>query len=51
MTGFPTALEAARRVAGGSLTSEALVRACLDRIRERESMVMAWQHLATWTLP
>ena len=45
MTGLPTALEAARRVADGSLTSEALVRACLDHIGERESMVMAWQHL------
>ncbi len=45
MTGLPTALEAARRVADGSLTSEALVRACLDRISEREPLVQAWQHL------
>src|SRR5918997_2522872 len=47
MTGFPTALEAARRIADGSLTSEALVRACLDRIGEREPVVGAWQHLDT----
>jgi Asp-tRNA(Asn)/Glu-tRNA(Gln) amidotransferase A subunit family amidase len=45
MTGLPTALEAARRIAGGSLTSEALVRACLERIGKRESVVQAWQHL------
>ncbi len=45
MTGCPTALEAARRIADGSLTSEALVRACLDRISEREPLVQAWQHL------
>jgi Asp-tRNA(Asn)/Glu-tRNA(Gln) amidotransferase A subunit family amidase len=45
MTGLPTALEAARRIADGSLTSEALVRACLDRISEREPLVQAWQHL------
>jgi Asp-tRNA(Asn)/Glu-tRNA(Gln) amidotransferase A subunit family amidase len=45
MTGFPTALKAARRVADGSLTSEALVRACLERIGEREPLVQAWQHL------
>ena len=45
MTERPTALEAARRIADGTLTSEALVRACLDRIREREPLVQAWQHL------
>jgi Asp-tRNA(Asn)/Glu-tRNA(Gln) amidotransferase A subunit family amidase len=45
MTQFPTAFEAARRIADGSLTSEALVRACLDRIGEREPLVQAWQHL------
>jgi Asp-tRNA(Asn)/Glu-tRNA(Gln) amidotransferase A subunit family amidase len=47
MTGLPTALEAARRIADGSLTSEALVRTCLDRIGEREPVVGAWQHLDT----
>jgi Asp-tRNA(Asn)/Glu-tRNA(Gln) amidotransferase A subunit family amidase len=45
MTGLPTALEAARSIADGSLTSEALVRACLERISEREPIVQAWQHL------
>lgn len=45
MTRLPTALEAARRIADGSLTAEALVRACLERIAEREPMVQAWQHL------
>ncbi|WP_457090363.1 amidase [Microvirga sp. P5_D2] len=45
MTGLPTALEAARRIADGSLTSEALVRACLERISACESGVQAWQHL------
>jgi Asp-tRNA(Asn)/Glu-tRNA(Gln) amidotransferase A subunit family amidase len=45
MTRRPTALEAAQRIADGSLTSEALVRACLDRIGEREPQVQAWQHL------
>ena len=45
MTGCPTAIAAARRIADGTLTSEALVRACLDRIREREPLVQAWQHL------
>jgi Asp-tRNA(Asn)/Glu-tRNA(Gln) amidotransferase A subunit family amidase len=45
MTRLPTALEAARRIADGSLTSEALVRACLERISEREPVVQAWQHL------
>ncbi|MBD2750416.1 amidase [Microvirga sp. BT688] len=45
MTGRLTALDAARRIADGSLTSEALVRACLERIRAREPVVQAWQHL------
>ncbi len=45
MTRHPTALEAAQRIADGSLTSEAPVRACLDRISEREPQVQAWQHL------
>jgi Asp-tRNA(Asn)/Glu-tRNA(Gln) amidotransferase A subunit family amidase len=45
MTRLPTALEAARRIADGSLTSEALVRACLNRIEEQEPLVQAWQHL------
>jgi Asp-tRNA(Asn)/Glu-tRNA(Gln) amidotransferase A subunit family amidase len=45
MIGRFTALEAAQRIADGSLTSEALVRACLDRIGEREPVVQAWQYL------
>lgn len=45
MTPIPTALDAARRIADGSLTCEALARACLDRIAGREASVQAWQHL------
>lgn len=45
MTKIPTALEALRRFADGTLTCEALARACLERIAEREPMVQAWQHL------
>lgn len=45
MTSIPTALEAARRIADGSLTCEALTRRCLERIAEREPAVQAWQHL------
>src|SRR6266568_3518002 len=36
----------ARLIEGGALTAEAVVRGCLDRIRERESIVRAWTHLA-----
>ena len=39
------ASEAARRIAEGSLTSEALVRACLARIEQRERLVQAWAAL------
>ena len=39
-----SAAEAARRIAGGQLTSEALVEACLARIAERESQVHAFAH-------
>ena len=41
-----TALEALRRIDAGTLTSEALIEACLQRIAEREDVVGAWQHLA-----
>ena len=37
-----TASEAAARIADGTLSSEALVRACLDRIAAREDVVRAW---------
>lgn len=37
-----SATEMARRIAAGDTTSEAVVRACLDRIREREDTVHAW---------
>jgi Asp-tRNA(Asn)/Glu-tRNA(Gln) amidotransferase A subunit family amidase len=40
-----TAVEAKRQMADGSLTSEALVMACLDRIREREDVVQAWSYV------
>ena len=40
-----TAVEAARRIEAGELTVEALVRACLERIEEREPDIAAWAHL------
>jgi Asp-tRNA(Asn)/Glu-tRNA(Gln) amidotransferase A subunit family amidase len=40
-----TASEAARRIGSGALTSEELVRACLERIRRLEPTVQAWQFL------
>lgn len=40
-----TAVEAAEQIASGTLTSEALVRSCLDRIKEREPTVQAWAYL------
>jgi amidase len=42
---IPTASEAARRIAAGSLTCEAYARACLDRIAEREPVVQAFAAL------
>ena len=48
MTGRPnelTAVEAARRIDAGELTVEALVRACLERIEEREPDIAAFAHL------
>lgn len=36
------AAEAARRIAAGRLSSEDLVRACLDRIKSRDAEVQAW---------
>ncbi|MGH7112935.1 MAG: amidase, partial [Stellaceae bacterium] len=40
-----SAREAARQIAEGKLTAEALVGAYLDRIAERESVVGAWEYL------
>jgi Asp-tRNA(Asn)/Glu-tRNA(Gln) amidotransferase A subunit family amidase len=40
-----SAAEAARRIAEGGITSEALVQACLERIAEKESGVKAWAFL------
>ncbi len=40
-----TAAEAARRIASGELTSEALVAACLERVAARERDVQAWAFL------
>jgi amidase len=40
-----TASEAVAAIAAGKLTSEKLVRACLDRIAEREPVVKAWAFL------
>lgn len=41
-----TALEALQRIEAGTLTSETLMEACLQRIAERESVVGAWEYLA-----
>ena len=40
-----SATQAAREIAAGRLTSEALVRACLSRVTEREAHVQAWAFL------
>ena len=39
-----SAADAARQIAAGSITSEQLVRACLDRIAAREREIGAWAH-------
>ncbi len=41
-----SAVEAARQIAAKKITSEALVRDCLERIAAREDDVRAWMHLA-----
>jgi Asp-tRNA(Asn)/Glu-tRNA(Gln) amidotransferase A subunit family amidase len=40
-----TAAAAAEAIRNGELSSEALVRACLDRVAAREDEVQAWEHL------
>lgn len=40
-----SAADAARAIAGGALSAEQMVQACLERIREVEPQVQAWQHL------
>ncbi|HYR67786.1 MAG TPA: amidase family protein, partial [Reyranella sp.] len=40
-----SASEAVAKIEAGTLTSEKLVRACLDRIAEREPAVKAWAFL------
>jgi Asp-tRNA(Asn)/Glu-tRNA(Gln) amidotransferase A subunit family amidase len=40
-----SASDAARAIADGAITSEQLVDACLERVREREPQVQAWVHL------
>jgi Asp-tRNA(Asn)/Glu-tRNA(Gln) amidotransferase A subunit family amidase len=40
-----TASEAAAKIAAGEITSEALVRDCIERVRARETVVHAWAHL------
>ncbi len=40
-----SAAEAARRIAAGTLTAEALMQACLERTKARESAVQAWAWL------
>ena len=41
-----SAVEMAGRIEAGSLSAEAVVQSCLDRIAEREPVVRAWAHLA-----
>src|SRR5216684_6815161 len=40
-----TAATIARLIEGGELSAEAVMRSCLERIREREGVVRAWVHL------
>src|SRR5262245_33609944 len=40
-----TATQIVCEIKAGRLTSEAVVRACLDRVAERETEVSAWAHV------
>ncbi|MBH68177.1 MAG: hypothetical protein CMM58_07480 [Rhodospirillaceae bacterium] len=40
-----SALDALKKIRAGELTSEKLVRSCLERIEERDKLVGAWAHL------
>jgi Asp-tRNA(Asn)/Glu-tRNA(Gln) amidotransferase A subunit family amidase len=42
-----TATELAQKIANRELTSEAVVRDCLDRIEARDADIMAWKHINT----
>ncbi|BAF88631.1 amidase [Azorhizobium caulinodans ORS 571] len=42
---FLTAAQAAARIKAGTLTSEALIRSCLERIGARDPAVKAWLHV------
>ena len=41
-----SAVEMAGRIEAGTLTAEAVVQSCLNRIAEREPVVRAWAHVA-----
>jgi Asp-tRNA(Asn)/Glu-tRNA(Gln) amidotransferase A subunit family amidase len=40
-----SAVEAARQIAEGKISSESLVRDCLERIASREPSIHAWEHI------
>ena len=40
-----TAVEMVERIGAGRLTAEAVMRSCLERIKEREPVVRAWTHV------
>ena len=41
-----TATEMVGRIEAGTLTAEAVVQSCLERIKEREPIIRAWTHIA-----